>query len=102
MAKEINETVTKSSHYQDKMIEHLNKQEQVIISLEKRQGDPPYETVILNDVKYVIPRGESTTVPKQVADVLNDKLRAEGKLRLLSEEQKQRMSNPVKGTAIKL
>jgi len=72
--------------------EYLDKQEKVSVLLQLSTGEPIEETVTINDVKFVIPRGKRVSVPLDVATMIEDKMRAEGKLAQVSKEMMANMA----------
>lgn len=78
-------------HYQDRVIDYMKQQPVVNVALPLMDGELPEETVIINDVKWVIPRGQTVSVPQPVFDILNAKFTAERKMKQVSDEQMKKM-----------
>lgn len=71
--------------------EHLAKQEVVTVLLEKREGEFGELPVVINDCKFLIKRGEPCQVPKQVAEMVYERMAAEGRLAQVSQEMMSRL-----------
>ncbi len=98
MAKNIQPTVAQmASAARSATQKALDEQPTVRISLELRDGEPREETVTINDCKYVIPRGEAVDVPEQVAEMIEDKLKAERKMAQLSRVMMEKMDKGESG-----
>lgn len=69
---------------------HLAKQEKVTVLLEKREGEYPELPVTINGCQFVIKRGEPCSVPKQVAELVYERMASEGKLAQISQEMMSR------------
>jgi hypothetical protein len=65
---------------------YLDKQPKITLLLELRKDEPTEEYVSINDVQYYIPRGKEVEVPLDVAKIIKEKMRAEGKLGQVSRE----------------
>ena len=68
------------------MKEYLESETKVTVVLPIINGEYPEERVCINDNVFWVKRGEPVEVPKSVADVLMEKLRAEGKLSQLAKK----------------
>lgn len=68
------------------MKEYLDNEKKTTVLLPLIQGEYPIERVCINDNVYWVKRGEPVEVPESVANILMDKLRAEGKLSQISAQ----------------
>lgn len=70
----------------------LDAQPKVQVMLERREGEFPELDFNINGVLFKIVRGVPTEVPKQVADMLYERMAAEGKLTQLSKEMAEKLA----------
>lgn len=54
-----------------------NKKDWISLRLSYRRGDIPVEDVIINGVKFQVPRGKTVKIPEAVAALLENKIAAE-------------------------
>lgn len=70
----------------------LEDQPKVTLMLERREGEFPFLDFCINGVRYSVERGKPCQVPKQIAELVYEKLASEGKLAQLSKEAMDKLS----------